>query len=84
MIKNLNARLGNIEARIAQKRDQPEMYLIELENDWDIVICYSAAAAWDAINRHRDRVVNVTGGVYAPMMLNTIHPAPDRRIEDFE
>ncbi len=84
MIKSLNSRLASLETVIAKKRDRPEPYLLFLENPWDIVVCPDAAAAWEALNRHRDRVTDVSDGVYAPMMRNIIHPAPDRRIEDFE
>ncbi len=84
MVRNLHSRLANLETIIAKKRDRQEVYLVEIENPWDIVVCHDAGAAWEALSLYRDRVANVSGGVYAPMMLNVVHPAPDRRLADFE
>ncbi len=84
MVKNLHSRLANLELVIAKKRDRPEMYIFELENEWDIVLAHDVGEAWTVVDKYRDRIVSVTGGIYAPMMLNVVHPAPDRRLADFE
>lgn len=84
MVKTLYSRLANLETIIAKKRDRQELYIFELENEWDIVLAHDVAEAWAVVDKYRDRIVSVTGGIYAPMMDNVVHPSPDRRLADFE